>query len=104
MIRRRVHDIEAEDIGYSEWKYPDGKVARVFVTTDHPKQLWYTRLEIIGDKGAYLLTAGGPEGTHTWWTSGGEWSEEPPFPYEREWAQGSDNFAYSHRRAACLPG
>ena len=97
MIRRRVHDIEAEDIGYSEWKYPDGKVARVFVTTDHPKQLWYTRLEIIGDKGAYLLTAGGPEGTHTWWTSGGEWSEEPPFPYEREWAQGSDNFAYSLR-------
>ena len=65
MIRRRVHDIKAEDIGYSEWKYPDGRVARVFVTTDHPKQLWYTRLEITGDKGAYLLTAGDPRGrTH----------------------------------------
>ena len=102
IIRRRVHDIEAEDIGYSEWKYPDGKVARVFVTTDHPKQLWYTRLEIIGDWGAYLLTAGGPEGTHTWWTTGGEWTEEPPFPYTREWAQGSDNFAYSLRTGAPL--
>ncbi len=101
-VATKVHDIEAEDIGFSEWRYKDGKTARIFVTTDYPINTWYTRIEIIGDKGAYLLVAGGPEGTHTYWSDGKGWSEESPINYEREWAQGSDNFAYVLRMGGKL--
>ena len=94
---RRVHDIEADDLSMAEWRYDSGLTARIYVTTDYPQQAWYTRLEILGDKGIYVMAAGGPEGSHTWWSDGKTWSEEPPFPYTREWAQGSDNFAWCVR-------
>lgn len=94
---RRVHEIEADDLSFAEWRYDNGQTARFFVTTDYPVHTWYTRLEIIGKKNAYLLCSGGPEGTHTYWTKDGVWTEEPPYPYEREWAQGSDNYAFSLR-------
>ncbi len=94
---RRVHDIEADDISMAEWRYSDGKSARIFVTTDYPVQAWYTRLEILGTKGVYVLVSGGPEGTHTWWSDGRAWTEEAPFPYKREWAYGSDNFSWCLR-------
>ncbi len=101
-VDRRVHDIEAEDIGFAEWRYNDGRSARIFVTTDYPINTWYTRIELIGEKGAYLLVSGGPEGTHTYWSDGKTWSESSPVSYEREWAQGSDNFAYVLRMGGKL--
>ncbi len=101
-LSTRIHSIEAEDIGSSEWKYADGRTARFFVTTDYPINTWYTRIEVIGDKGAYLCLSGGPEGNRTYWTKDGSWSEEAPYPYEREWAQGSDNFAYVLRMGGTL--
>ena len=92
-----TYDIEADDISMAEWRYKDGKSARMYVTTDYPMQAWYTRLEVLGTKGVYVLISGGPEGTHTWWSDGKKWTEEPPFPYKREWAYGSDNFSWCLR-------
>ena len=43
------------------------------------------------------IVSGGAEGNHIYWFKNGKWSEETPFPYEREWQQGSDNFAYCLR-------
>ena len=99
---RQTHEIEAEDFGMTEWQYDNGCVARLSSTTSYLASSWYTRLEIYGDKGAYVLTSGGPEGDHTYWFKDGKWSEETPYPYEREWRQGSDNFAYCLRTGAPL--
>lgn len=97
MIRTQTHDIEAEDYGCTEWEYEDGCIARFSATTSYTAPAWGTRIDIYGEKGAYLLFLGGPEGNHTYWFQDGKWSEEAPYPYEREWAQGSDNFAYCLR-------
>ena len=102
ITKTRMHDIEAEDIGFAEWMYDSGLVVQMFVTTDYPINTWYTRLEVIGDKGVYVLTSGGPEGTHIYWSTGTEWTQVPPVEYKREWAQGSDNFAYCLRTGAEL--
>lgn len=96
-IRKQTFDIEAEDFGTAEWEYDNGIVVRVSATTSYPASSWYTRIEIYGDEGAYLQTMGGPEGNHTYWWKDDKWSEETPYPYEREWMQGSDNFAYCLR-------
>ena len=96
-IAKQTFDIEAEDIGISEWKYDNGFVARFSSTTSYPASSWYTRIEIIGDSGVYLQCMGGPEGDHTYWWQDGKWSEESPYYYEREWCQASDNFAYCLR-------
>lgn len=97
MIRTQTHDIEAEDYGCTEWEYDDGCIARLSATTSYTAPAWGTRIDIYGEKGAYLLYLGGPEGNHTYWFQDGKWSEDAPYPYEREWAQGSDNFAYCLR-------
>jgi len=96
-IATQTFDIEAEDFGLTEWKYGDGKIIRLSSTTSYPVQTWYTRLEVFGDKGAYLLTAGGPEGEHIYWWHGGRWTEDSPYPTKKEWNQGADNFAYCLR-------
>ena len=58
---------------------------------------WYTRLEVYGDEGAYLLSAGGPEGDHVYWWKNGQWSENSPYPVEKAWNQAADNFANALR-------
>ncbi|MBR4872219.1 MAG: Gfo/Idh/MocA family oxidoreductase, partial [Clostridia bacterium] len=98
----QTHDIEAEDFGITEWRYKNGVIARFSVTTSFIASSWYTRIELYGDKGAYLNVSGGAEGNHIYWFKNGKWSEETPFPYEREWQQGSDNFAYCLRTGADL--
>ena len=96
-VSRQTFDIEAEDIGIAEMLYDSGMIARISSTTSYPASSWYTRLEVYGDKGAYLLTAGGPEGDHIYWWKDGAWSEESPYPVKREWNQGADNFANAIR-------
>lgn len=98
----QTFDIETEDFGVTEWRYKNGCIARFAVTTSYLASAWYTRVEVYGDKGAYLNVSGGAEGNHIYWYKGGKWSEEPPFPYEREWQQGSDNFAYALRMGTPL--
>lgn len=97
MIRTQSFDIEAEDLGIAEWEYDNGCIARISATTSYTAPTWYTKFDIYGEKGAYLMCMGGPEGEHTYWFQNGKWSEETPYPYEREWRQGSDNFAYCLR-------
>lgn len=97
IIDRQTYDIEAEDYGISEWKYENGMVARISSTTSFPVSTWYTRLEVYGDEGAYLMTAGGPEGEHTYWWKENKWSEDSPYPTVKEWNQGADNFANAIR-------
>ena len=93
----QTHDIEVEDYGISEFKYINGMIARISSTTSYPASSWYTRLEVYGDKGAYLLTAGGPEGDHYYWWTNGEWTENAPYPVKKEWNQAADNFANALR-------
>ena len=93
----QTFDIEAEDYGSTEWRYANGAIARFAVTTSFLASSWYVRLEVYGDKGAYLNVSGGAEGNIISWYSDGKWSNEAPFPYVREWQQGSDNFAYALR-------
>ena len=97
VIKTQTFDIEAEDMGMSEWIYNNGCVARVSSTTSLIAPTWYTKFEIIGEKGAYIQCMGGPEGGHTYWWTDGKWTENAPYPYKREWRQGSDNFAYCLR-------
>ena len=94
---RQSFDIEAEDYGSTEWRYKNGAIARFAVTTSFLASSWYVRLEVYGDKGAYLNVSGGAEGNIISWYSDGKWTNEAPFPYTREWQQGSDNFAYALR-------
>lgn len=96
-IKKQTFDIEAEDLGIAEWEYDNDLIVRLFSTTSYPASSWYTRVEVYGDEGAYLHTMGGPEGEHTHWWKEDQWSEIAPYPYEREWQQGSDNFAYCLR-------
>lgn len=93
----QTFDIESEDIGITEWRYKNGSIARFSVTTSYLASSWYCRVEVYGDKGAYLDVSGGAEGNHIYWYTDNKWTEESPFPYKREWQQGSDNFAYCLR-------
>jgi predicted dehydrogenase len=96
-VATQTHDIEAEDYGIAEMKFENGMIARLSSTTSYPASPWYTRLEVYGDLGAYLLTAGGPEGNHVYWWSQGAWSEDSPYPVKKEWNQAADNFANALR-------
>ena len=96
-VARQTHDIEAEDLGICEMKYANGLVARFSSTTSYPASSWYTRIEVYGDKGAYLLTAGGPEGEHIYWWQSGKWTESSPYPTKKQWNQAADNFANAIR-------
>ena len=99
---RQTFDIEAEDLGISEMYFKNGMVARISSTTSYPASPWYTRLEVFGDKGAYLLTSGGPEGEHIYWWQNGKWSEDSPYPVKKEWNQAADNFANALRTGDAL--
>ena len=101
-VATQTHDIEAEDYGIAEMAYENGLIARLSATTSYPASSWYTRIEVYGDKGAYLLTAGGPEGDHVYWWQEGKWTEESPYPVKREWNQAADNFANALRTGAPL--
>ncbi len=101
-IATQRHQIEAEDIGVSEWEYESGAIVRYASTTNCPVGAWYARLEIIGTEGMLVHTSGGPEGNHTWWGKNGQWTEECPVPVCQRWRQGSDNFANSLRTGAPL--
>jgi len=94
---KQTFNIEAEDYGIAEMLFEDGMVARISSTTSFPASSWYTRVEVYGDKGAYLLVSGGPEGEHTWWWHGEKWTEESPYPVKKEWNQAADNFANAIR-------
>lgn len=96
-IATQTYQIEAEDYGICEWKYDNGLIVRISSTTSYPASSWYTRLEVYGDKGAYLLTAGGPEGEHIYWWKDGKWTEDSPYPTKKEWNQAADNFANAIR-------
>jgi predicted dehydrogenase len=93
----QTHDIEAEDYGIAEMKFESGLIARISSTTSYPASAWYTRFEVYGSEGAYLLTAGGPEGDHVYWWKNGQWSENSPNPIQKEWNQAADNFANALR-------
>lgn len=93
----QTHDIEVEDLGICEFLYNNGVVVRFSSTTSYPASSWYSRIEVYGDKGAYLLTSGGPEGNHTYWWQEGKWSEDSPYPFKKEWAIAIDNFANAVR-------
>lgn len=95
-------DIETEDFGVTEWRYQNGAIARFSVTTSYLASSWNARVEVYGPDGAYLNTSGGAEGNHIYWYKEGKWTEISPFPYKREWQQGSDNFAYCLRTGAPL--
>ena len=94
---KQTHDIEAEDYGIAQMKFGSGMIARISSTTSYPASSWYTRLEVYGSSGAYLLTAGGPEGDHIYWWKDGQWSEKSPYPVQKEWNQAADNFANALR-------
>ena len=94
---RQTFNIEAEDYGVTEWRWKDGRTARLAVTTSYPASSWYVRLEVYGEKGAYLNVSGGAEGNRIAWYRDGKWTDEAPFPYKREWQQGSDNFGWCLR-------
>ena len=96
-IATQTYQIEAEDYGICEWKYDNGLIVRISSTTSYPASSWYTRLEVYGDTGAYLLTAGGPEGEHIYWWKDGKWTEDSPYPTKKEWNQAADNFANAIR-------
>ena len=102
MIDTKIHDIEAEDFGISEWIYEGGPTVRFSSTTCYPASTWSARIEIIGTKGVYYYTTGGPEGNHIYWWSDGKWKEEAPYPTSRQWRQASDNFAYCVRTGQAL--
>ena len=93
----QTYDIEAEDYGSTQWRYANGTIAQFTVTTSYLASAWYCRVEVYGNQGAYLNVSGGAEGSVISWYSNGKWTEEAPFPYERQWQQGSDNFAYCLR-------
>ena len=93
----QTHDIEVEDLGICEMLYENGMIDRLSSTTSYPASTWYTRIEVFGDKGAYLSTAGGPEGNHIYWWQAGAWSEQSPYPFKKEWAIAADNFANAIR-------
>ncbi len=97
MIRTQTFDIEAEDLGIAEWVYDNDLVVRLSVTTSYTVPTWYTKFDIYGDKGAYMQCMGGPEGDHTFWYADDKWTEVGPYPFERKWRQGSDNFAHCLR-------
>ena len=97
ITEKQTHNIEAEDYGIAQMKFENGMVARISSTTSYPASSWYTRIEVYGDKGAYLLVAGGPEGDHTYWWQNDEWTERSPYPFTKEWNQGADNFANALR-------
>ena len=98
----QTFDIEAEDYGVTEWRYQNGTTARLAVTTSYNPSSWYCRVEVYGRDGAYLNVSGGPEGNHIYWYKDDKWTEKAPFPYAREWQQGSDNFAYCLRMGGGL--
>jgi predicted dehydrogenase len=98
----QTFNIEAEDYGVTEWRYKNGTTARFSVTTSYFASSWYARVEVYGPEGAYLNVSGGPEGNHIYWYKDGKWTEDAPFPYQREWQQGSDNFAYCLRMGSEL--
>jgi predicted dehydrogenase len=90
-------NIERLDYGIAQMAYADGMIARFSSTTSYPASSWYTRLEVYGDKGGYLLTSGGPEGDHIYWWRDGAWTEESPYPVKKEWNAAADNFANALR-------
>lgn len=96
-IGTQKHQIEAEDIGVTEWQYDNGAIVRYASTTNCPMGAWYAKIEIIGTEGMLVYTTGGPEGNHTWYGKNDEWTEECPFDVKQPWRQGSDHFAYCLR-------
>ncbi len=95
------HDIEAEDTASAVWVYEDGFVLTFQATTCYPHPTWYYNLELTGDKGAYVHTAGGPfETPIIRWYVDDAWSDKAPTPAEFEWVDSADNFAAVVRTGA----
>ena len=101
-IATQRHNIEAEDIGVTEWEYENGAIVRYASTTNCPIGAWYAKLEIVGTEGMLVYTIGGPEGNHTWWGKNDTWTDTCPVEVKQPWRQGSDNFANSVRTGAPL--
>lgn len=96
-IATQCHDIQAEDIGVTEWEYDNGAIVRYASTTNCPIGAWYAKIEIVGTDGMLVYTIGGPEGNHTWWGKNDQWTETCPVEVKQRWRQGSDHFAYALR-------
>ena len=91
-IGTQKHQIEAEDIGVTEWQYDNGAIVRYASTTNCPMGAWYAKIEIIGTEGMLVYTTGGPEGNHTWYGKNDEWTEECPFDVKTALAAGKRPF------------
>lgn len=102
VIATQTHDIEVEDYGCAQWRYANGAVVRLAATTSYPALQPYVRVEVYGDRGAYLNASGGPEGDQIHWYSDGKWSQETPFPCKQKWQNVCDQFAYCLRMGAPL--
>ncbi|MFG0250485.1 MAG: Gfo/Idh/MocA family oxidoreductase [Phycisphaeraceae bacterium JB051] len=97
-----VHDIEAEDLGLGEWRYDNGTVVRVFSTTIWPGSPWDVQLELCGEKGAFVLSEGGPLESGTRWYVNEQWSDKSPVTVEQTWVNSADNMAAAIRTGAPL--
>ena len=96
-IKTQTHAIEVEDLGFAEWDYGNQLAVRFFSTTSYPISTWYGRLELHGSAGAFVYSAGGPEGEGVYYGKDNQWTQEVPYPVERAWRQGSDAFASAVR-------
>jgi predicted dehydrogenase/sugar phosphate isomerase/epimerase len=97
VTKTQTHKIEVEDIGMGEWDYGGDQLLRFCATTSHPMPVWYVRIEIHGTEGAFVHSSGGPEGNGSWYGKDGVWTQQAPYPVERQWLQGSDAFASAVR-------
>ena len=97
------HDIEAEDTASAVWLYEDGFVLTFTATTCYPQPTWYYLLELTGQDGAYIQTAGGPfEDPIIRYYIDGAWSDKAPAAADFEWVNSADNFAAAVRTGAPL--
>jgi len=97
------HPIEAEDLGYATWLYPNGVALTYNATTSYPHSTWYFRLELHGTDGAFAHLAGGPfDKPVSRWFLGGAWTDTPPQTVESPWLSAADNFAAAVRTGAEL--
>ena len=103
-IATQGHVIEAEDLGCGIWQYDNGAVVNFYATTCYPVETWYSRVEIHGTAGAFIMEYGGANPKMERWLKDGKWVDTAPYPVEPEFSQGSDNFASAVRLGTPLSG
>jgi len=97
------HEIEGEDLGCALWRYADGSVVSLYMTTCYPHSTWYFDLEIHGTEGAFSSGSGGPlEKARNRFFYDDAWTDEPPDMVVSDWLNAADNFADAVRTGAPL--